>query len=62
MPSAAPAVEAAAKTAAHDAIVSGFDAVAPSATTNARLGVASSSPVSPPSRIRNADHSVRAPR
>ena len=58
-PSITLAVDAAANTAAHDAIVSGFDAVTPSATTNARFGVASSSPVSPPSRIRNALHSVR---
>ena len=39
-PCAAPAVEAAVKIAAHDAIVSGFDAVAPSAVANARRGVA----------------------
>src|SRR3954451_14960987 len=76
-PSVAPAVLAAANTAAHDAIVSGFEAgatgantaahdamvsgyglLAPSAAVEACFGGGSSSPVSPPSRIRNALHSV----
>jgi hypothetical protein len=61
VPSTADAVDAAAKTAAHDAIVVGFDAVAPSEVRNARRGVATSSVASPPRRMRNADHSVRAP-
>ena len=52
--SVAPAVVVAAKTAAHEAIVSGFDAVAANAVANARRGVATSSSVSPPSRTRNA--------
>ena len=61
VPSTALAVEAAAKTAAHDRIVVGFEAVAASEVRNARHGVATSSSLSPPSRTRNADHSVRSP-
>src|SRR5262245_64067372 len=60
-PAAAPADEAAAKMAAQDAIVSGFDAVAASVVRNARRGEATSSADSAPDRTRNADHSVRAP-
>ncbi len=61
-PSAAPAVEAAVKMAAHEAIVRGLEAVAPSAVANARLGVPTSAGISPPSRTRNALTSVRTPR
>src|SRR5205807_9320617 len=56
----APAVDAAEKTAAHDTIVIGFDAVAASDVANARRGDATSAIASPPSRIRNALHSVRS--
>jgi hypothetical protein len=59
--SATSATEAAANTAAHDAIVSGFDAVAMNAVRKARAGELISSTTSEPSRIRHADHSVRAP-
>ena len=38
--------------------MSGFDAVASSAVRRAAAGVVTSSPVSPPIRTRNADHSV----
>ena len=55
------AAEAAPKIAAQVAIVSGLEAVAASAVANARRGVATSSPVSPPSRTRKAAQSVRAP-
>ena len=58
----APIVSAAAKIAAHDAIVAGLDAVPASAIVNARPGVATSAGVSPPWRTRIAVHSVRAPR
>src|SRR5438045_5491628 len=58
---AASAVDAAAKTAPHDRIVVGFEAVAASDVTNARHGFATSSSASPPRRTRNADHSVRIP-
>jgi hypothetical protein len=50
------------KIAAHDAIVIGLEAVAASEVRNARRGEETSSAVSPPSRIRNALQSVRAPR
>ena len=59
--SAAPAALAAAKIAAHDAIVSGFEAVAERAVRNARLGL-TASPSSVPNRIRNALHSVLTPK
>ena len=55
------AAEAAANSAAHEAIVIGFDAVAKSATRKARPGDSTSSVASPPSRIRRADQSVLAP-
>ena len=55
------AAEAAANSAAQEAIVIGFDAVAKSATRNARPGDWTSSVASPPSRIRRADQSVLAP-
>ena len=58
---ASAAVDAAEKAAAHEAIVSGFDAVAPSEVRNARRGEATSSRDSPPSRTRNALYSVRSP-
>ncbi len=61
-PSAAPAAPAAVKIAAHEAIVSGFDAVAPSAVANALRGELTSSSTSPPSRTRKALTSVRIPR
>src|SRR6185436_13248871 len=61
VPDTAEAVDAAAKIAAHDRIVDGFDAVAASDVRNARPGEATSSVLSPPSRTRNADHSVRSP-
>ena len=55
-------MDAAVKIAAQEAIVIGFDAVAASAVRNARRGVETSSGTSPPSRMRNALQSVRAPR
>src|SRR5262245_40120514 len=58
---ATPATEAPANSAAHEAIVHGFDAVAPSDVTNARHGPATSRSVSPPARTRHALHSVRTP-
>ena len=60
--SAAPAALAAANTAAHDAMVSGLEAVPASAVRNARPGVAISAGISPPSRTRKALCSVRTPR
>ncbi len=56
------AVDAAVKIAAQEAIVIGLEAVAASDVRNARRGVDTSSGTSPPSRIRNALQSVRAPR
>ena len=58
---AAPATDAAANTAAHDAIVSGLDAVPPSEVRNARRGSAISSATSNPWRTRSALCSVRSP-
>ena len=53
---------AAAKIAAHDAIVSGFEAVPASDVRNARRGPETSKSSSPPVRTRNALQSVRRPR
>ena len=55
-------VEAAEKIAAQETIVIGFEAVAPSDVRKARRGESTSSGASPPSRTRNALHSVRRPR
>ena len=61
-PPAAPTPDAAANTAAQDAIVSGFEAVAAAEVANARRGEATSYSVSAPSRTRKASRSVLTPR
>ena len=54
--------EVEANSAAQDAIVNGFDAVATNAVRKARAGVAISSALSMPARMRRADQMVLAPR
>src|SRR3954471_22397666 len=54
--------DAAAKMAAHDPIVAGFDAVAASDVSSARRGVATSLATSLPARTWNAARNVRTPR
>ena len=58
---ATPAADAAAKMAAHEPIVVGFEAVAASEVRKARRGLRTSASISPPARTRNADQSVRSP-
>ena len=53
--------DAAPNTAAHDAIVNGFDTVATRPVRNAARGVTVSSGSSAPSRTRHAVRNVRAP-
>ena len=56
------ATVAAAKTPIQSAIVSGFEAVAPSDVTNAHRGVATSVSFSAPARTRNELQKLRKPR